>query len=499
MASLFTFACMIEPHRSYGKIHRELYEFWQNGGLRSDTLVLLPRDHQKSHCAAVLAVWWITLDPAETIVYMCANATLSLRQLYDIQTIMLSERYKRLWPSMVNERESDREKWSASAIIVDHPLRKAAGLRDPSFSAESLQSNSVGFHCTKLICDDLVNVKNSESESEREKVKRQYSFLASIETTGSQQTVVGTIYHPDDLHCEMMEMEEEIVDPESGVVTGTRKLFDVMIKNVETQGKFLWPRDKGPNGKFYGFDHEQLARKRAKYKLNMVQFWCQYYNDPNAVGNENFSKDKFTYYDPDHLHFENGVWWLRTRYEKLKLNCYAAMDFAFSLNKRADYTALVVIGMDYRGRVFVFLIDSFKTDKMQNYYDAAQSAYKTWRFNRLLLEVTGAQKVVATSIKDKFHQDGIDIKIDFFNPQDNKEDRMASVLDHRYENQEVFHYLSPETRLLERQVISPKPKHDDIKDALANAISISKAPMRPMNEDDGVYHLATHPKYGGLA
>ncbi len=50
--------------------------------------------------------------------------------------------------------------------------------------------------------------------------------------------------------------------------------------------------------------------------------------------------------------------------KEIKLNVYAAIDFAFSLRKKADYTALVVIGVDHQGNFYILDIDRFKTDRI---------------------------------------------------------------------------------------------------------------------------------------
>ncbi|MDT1790696.1 hypothetical protein QLF87_23935, partial [Salmonella enterica subsp. enterica serovar Oslo] len=127
---------------------------------------------------------------------------------------------------------------------------------------------------------------------------------------------------------------------------------------VETDGIFIWPRMIRPtDNKSYGFDPQVLSRIKAEYS-DQTQFYAQYYNDPNDPGSERISRDKFQYYDLRHLKKEGGVWYFKDK----RLNIYAAVDFAFSLSKAADYTAIVVIGMDSDGDIYVLDIDRFKSD-----------------------------------------------------------------------------------------------------------------------------------------
>ena len=53
---------------------------------------------------------------------------------------------------------------------------------------------------------------------------------------------------------------------------------------VETNGEFLWPRERGPNGRWYGFDQETWV-KRSLNTLTRIHFRAQYYNDPHDVDN----------------------------------------------------------------------------------------------------------------------------------------------------------------------------------------------------------------------
>ena len=108
-ADLWTFAQVVEPHRVWGEIHEKLFKWWQHKA-GENSLVLLPRDHQKSHCMAVLTSWLITRDPAISIIYVSATSTLAEKQLYDIKNIMLSKPYRRFWPDMINLDEGKRER-----------------------------------------------------------------------------------------------------------------------------------------------------------------------------------------------------------------------------------------------------------------------------------------------------------------------------------------------------------------------------------------------------
>lgn len=189
---LLVFARLVNPHREYGAIHDELFHWLTREEARDNQLVLLPRDHQKSHCIAVRVAWEITRNPETTILYVSATSTLAEKQLYAIKNILSSPTYTRYWPEMIHPDEGKREQWTANSISVDHPKRKAEGVRDSTILAAGLTTTITGQHCNIAVLDDVVVPGNAYTKDGRDKVASVYSQLASIETTDAKEWVVGT-------------------------------------------------------------------------------------------------------------------------------------------------------------------------------------------------------------------------------------------------------------------------------------------------------------------
>ena len=493
---LYSFARLVNPHRVYGEVHKELFDWWTRASAKDNQLCLLPRDHQKSHCAAVRCAWDLTRDPTETVLYVSATSDLAEKQLYAIKQILTSEVYRRYWPEMVHLEEGNRERWNTNEIIVDHPLRKKEGVRDPSIKAAGITTNITGFHASRVYLDDLVVPGNAYTEDGRSKVAALYSQLASIETTGAKEIVVGTRYHPRDLYQTLIEMEEEVFD-QNGEFSHTDRVYEVFQRVVEQEGVFLWPREMRSDGKLFGFDLKELARKKAKY-VDTTQFYAQYYNDPNDPTSNRISRDKFQYFDPKFLVNDRGSWFFKDR----KLNVVAAMDFAFSLNKKADYTAIVVVGIDAENRIYVLDIDRFKTDKIKSYYDALLDLHMKWGFRKIRCEVSVAQKVLVKELKDSYIiPNGLMLSIDEHNPTrhlGSKEERIAATLEPKYDNMQVWHQKNGMCSLLEEELILARPPHDDIKDALTAAIDIAVAPTRNANRTRRG-NVVFDSRFGGVA
>lgn len=491
------FAHIVNPNRMYGEIHQDVFKWWQKC-LETEvdnTLLLMPRDHQKSHQAAVKAAWLITRDPTTTILYVSATAELALKQLRAIKNILLSDVYQRYWPEMIDPEEGRREKWTEQEICVDHPLRKEEGIRDSTILACGITKTITGLHVNHVFLDDIVVPGNAYTEEGRRKVRDLYSQLASIETTGSTETVVGTRYHPSDIYTNLMDMKEPVFD-DSGEIIDERDVYTYRVHVVEIDGKFLWPRAARPDGKKFGFDFRELARKKAKY-LDRVQFYAQYYQEPNDPDSHRLSADKFQYYDRKHVKEIGGKFF----FKKSPLNVYASIDFAFSLSKGADYTAIVVVGVDPEGFIYILDIDRFKTDKINDYFTRIVDLHEQWQFRKLRAEVTVAQKTISNELKDRIRQEGMRLSIEENRPsrhEGSKEERIAAVLEPRYENMTIRHFRGGHTPSLEEELLLARPPHDDIKDALAAVVEIAKAPKKARERDDSP-KIIYNARFGGIA
>lgn len=494
--SLEAFIRLVAPHMVLGAVHLELIQWWGREAAKDNQLVLLPRGHLKSKLIAYRAAWWITKHPETTICYLSATADLAEKQLYQIKQILESPIYRRYWPEMINPDEGKREKWAVAEIAIDHPKRKLEGVRDPTCKAVGVTSNFTGFHADVVILDDMVVPKNAYTEEGREKVAAAYSQLASIENPGAVEWVVGTRYHPKDIYDTMLNMKAEIFDGAGELVEET-EIYEVFQREVEENGEFLWPRTTRQDGKKFGFDQNILAQIKGKY-VDKTQFFAQYYNNPNSAENARISSERFQYYERGLLVNKEGDWYIKDR----RLSIYAAIDFAFSLSKKADSTSLVVVGVDYLGNFYVLEVDRFKTIKIVDYFNHIVKAQQKWGFRKLRAEINVAQATIVEELKSSYLKpNGIPLSIDEFRPnrhQGDKEERIAAVLEPKYDNLQMWHYKGGNCQLLEEELVMAHPPHDDIKDSLANAVNIAIIPKQRFQDNSTTSNILTHPRFGGV-
>lgn len=498
---LETFIRLVAPNEVIGSCHRDVLRWWTRPDAKSHQLLLFPRDHGKSRHIAYRVAWELTKDPTLRVLYISATANLAEKQLSFIKGILTSNIYSFYWPDHVGKEEGRRSKWTNTEIELDHPKRREENVRDPSVFTAGLTTSITGMHCDIAVLDDVVVQENAYTEEGRKKVRSQYSLLSSIEAANAKEWVVGTRYHPKDLYNDMLAMREDRYDP-SGEKISEDPIYEVYERAVEDigdgTGQFLWPRQQRKDGKWYGFDVAILAKKRGQY-LDRMQFRAQYYNDPSDPDSQPIKDSSFQYYDTRFLKLEAGHW----KFKGKRLNLVAAIDFAYSLRKLADFTAIVIVGVDEDGLLYILDICRFKTDSISEYFKEILRLHNKWGFRKLKAETSVAQAAIVKSLKnDYFYPNGLNISVEEIKPnrhQGNKEERLEAILAPKYENLQVFHYRGGNTQVLEEELTQRNPAHDDIKDALANAVDgIVKPPRQSMVSGYVPTQTFTaHPRFGG--
>ena len=503
MSDLFFFAKLVNPGYLYGDVHKEIFKWMQeynlfgkNDELSSNKLIMLPRAHLKSHMVATWAAWVITRHPEVTMLYVSATAELAETQLYAIQNIIGSTVYQRYFPEYVNPQEGNREKWSVKKMSIDHPIRKKEGIRDATVATAGLTTNTTGWHADIIVADDLVVPENAYTEDGRDGVRRKSSQFTSIRNAGGFTMACGTRYHPSDIYSTWKEQTYDQYNDE-GEVVERKPVWDIKEYVVEQDGVFIWPKSVRSDGKAFGFDLQVLARIRAEYS-DRVQFYAQYYNNPNDPSSDRIGRDKFQYYDRKFLKQRDGYWYFKNK----KLNVYAAIDFAFSLSKKSDYTAIVVVGIDDEGFIYVLDIDRFKSDKISEYFKHIAELHSKWEFKKLRAEVTVAQAVIVRDLKDKMREEGLRLSVEEYRPtrkEGSKEERIASALEHRYDNMSIWHFKGGYIDVLEEELVLSRPAHDDVKDALACVVEIAIKPKRSNSREEYTNVIQFNQKFGGVS
>lgn len=469
--SLYDYIKTVAPYAVMGQVHKDFCDFLQhNPDNASYLLGLLPRGHRKSFIIGMYCCWMIMKNPAITILYYSSTTDLAEKQLRSIKQTLEAKIHQKLWPDLINPVEGNREKWSSSEICVDSPIRAKEGIRDSTVATAGLTTTTTGSHADLIVLDDLVE-PNNNNPTGRRLVEERYSQMQSILNAGGKIVAVGTRYDPKDLYDHLLNTYEEQYDHDGNLI-GKKKSWSVFQREVEKDGEFLWPRSKRSDGKAFGYNMQELARIKGSY-IDKSQFYAQYYNDPNRVGASKYNASNFIYYEKEKLQEANGKWSIAGK----RMNLFAAIDFAYSLSDSADSSCIAVVGITADKLYYVIELDRFKTDRIQDYFDHVSRLHSKYHFRKLRGEATVAQSVIVKYLKDKLASSGMSLAIDEYKPIKDKDERMNAVLRPLYEDNKVFHYKGGNCELLEAELLAAKPEHDDIKNAVADAIEIAVPPF----------------------
>ena len=490
----YTYIKVVASHIQLGHCHEDLARFFQKEGTHK--LVIYPRAHLKSTVLALFAAWLIAKNPAITILNASATATLAEAQLYSIKNILDSKIHRRLFPELLGDiKEGEREKWTQTAINVEHPHRKKLGIRDNTVYTAGAGKNIVGLHFDYLMLDDIIapdTVLDPFTVIGRDKADRWVSLAASVLNPGGGIIGVGTRYHPQDLYGTLKNMTLSIFDDDGNIVD-EEHVYQTIEEVVEVDGDFLWPRKMSKDGKSFGFDDMVLHKIKTQY-IDTSQFYAQYYNDPTDPDNKLIDPDNFQYYDKTQLSSIGRRWYLN----ETELDIYAGLDIAASMEKRADFTALVIVGVDSKGFRYILDIVRKKTDKISVMSDMVFNAFVKWRFRKLRIETNATQGLIANQIEADLRSRNAIFTYDKQISRTKKRPRIMSILEPLYNSKSIYHYRGGQTELLEDELVSTRSPHDDIADALAMTCEIIPLRVKRRGNKDKKSNVIIHPKWGGV-
>jgi predicted phage terminase large subunit-like protein len=309
--------------------------------------------------------------------------------------------------------------------------------------------------------DEIVSIKeDGEEEVFDIEVEKTGNFIANGVVSSN------TRWHDDDLYGEIIEktksnQEYQVFHRQAinGAVIGRKEGGGYIISG----GEVLWPAK-------YSLRHlSELLEDKGLYEWH-----CQYQNSPTDDENAVFHRSWFKEYDPTDL---KGRTLLK----------FTAIDPAISLKERADYTAIVTIGVDIFNKIYVLEVKrGHWTEKQMA--DELFFTNEKFRPVEIAIETVAFQKTLQNFIVDETRRKGRKpLPLTEVAPEsgESKEKRIRS-LQPRYMRGDVLHsktvaYID----YLEDELLRfPKGKNDDIIDSLAYAVSISRPPRKQNYGED---------------
>jgi predicted phage terminase large subunit-like protein len=201
---------------------------------------------------------------------------------------------------------------------------------------------------------------------------------------------------------------------------------------------------------------------------------CQYQNvavdDENAV----FHKTWFHEYAPTDI---------RDR----KMTRFTAIDPAISLKERADFTAIVTIGVDVLGKIYVLEVKRghYTEDQMVDELFTTNEIYHPLS---ICIETVAFQKTLQHYIMKEIKRRGHSLPLNEVMPEsDESKEKRIRLLQPMYMRSDIFHSKAvANIEYLEDELLRfPKGKNDDVADAMAYAVRASFPPrMKEKSENN---------------
>lgn len=420
-----------------GEFHRQMCNFITDRRTRKK-LLLIPRNHLKTKLITVgYSTFRIAEDPKVRILIYSATWQMAVDIVSQIQrNISQNERFVDLFGNM----QIGSKEWSQDRIRV-----KENDKREPTVTAAGIDNNVVGGHYELIIFDDVVVRDNIGTAEQIQKVLRRYNDSLDLLEPGGQIVVIGTRWHDSDLYG-------WILDKQNGVLPSYDSLImRAYTGDIETGIDFnpLWP------GKF---NHKDL--KERLISEGWGQFSAQYLNDPVPEADATFKRTWFQYFDDVDLR------------GKL-LTKFMAIDPAISEAKGADYTAMVVVGLDQWGYIYILDIvrEHFSPNDIINQIFHLKDK---WQLADIALETVAYQKTLAYTLRDQMRLKNKYFHITELKPNNRSKDERIKALQPLYENGKIIHNQNLKNNyFLEDELTRfPHAKHDDVIDALSYTLDI---------------------------
>ncbi len=404
---------------------------WYHGSKKKIRLLLVPRNSFKTTFITIGGTLQRIAKDRNTRILL-ANATIenSQRFLTEIKEhLRKNENYRLLY----GETYDPSLKWNENEITV---TGRTVNLKEATVTTTGVGGNLVSQHYDTIYCDDLVNLENSATKYQSDKVidwwKRSFSLL----DPDGEMIVVGTIWSHYDLYAYIIEKLKNVAD--------------IYVHSVYNKDGSLYFPER--------FSEEKLAELK---ELHGSYIYSSFYLlNPQDEDIALIKKSQIKYY------------------EQAPKNIFLFMvsDPAVSQEVGSDYSAILVCSIDVDDNWYVL--------KM------VREKLTTWEFIEHLFSLNKVFKPLSLSVETISQAQGL---LDVIHAEENKRkeylplveiksrppisktQRIRSILQPRFEQGKIF--IKQDMVELEHEILKfPHAKHDDAIDCLSDLAEIGFSP-----------------------
>jgi phage terminase large subunit-like protein len=364
--------------------------------------------------------------------------------------------------------------WSSNVITV--AKRTKGALREATIETTSVGIDSTGAHFDLIICDDIVNDKNTITVENRDLV---FSFMKKLLmqlNPGGALIILGTRWHVDDAYGRI------IKEDEARSRDGLEPRFKYFIRSC-------WD---GPNGLFFPekLDHQFLENQR--FDQGPRVFAANYENKPVADEDRVFDMDTINIM-PFELYKVNNSNIIRlSTGEQYPVSVTMAWDPAgINPNRKSDYHGITIVGTDFADRWWVLLAAQWKTRTATEILDRICSQIAYYTPDKIIIESVGGYVLWIPQLQRALREKGLSVVIDEDNTGGQNKSTRIQMLEPRCSSGRM--YLLPHQKALIEQLTNFSSAnelvHEDILDSLAKHEGRTKTAGQRIPEKIDVFEV----------
>ena len=308
-----------------------------------------------------------------------------------------------------------------------------------------------GFRPDIVIIDDIENDENVLSEDYRKKTWEWFwkAVMNTVKPTG-QVLVAGTILHP-------LSFISTLLEDEHLNESWTKNKFRALVTDLAGNEHSVWPEQ---------YPTTWLVSKRD---MNPTAFEQEYMNNPVPDSLRPFHDEDIQYYD----RLPKGLSYTTT------------MDPAIATNSKNDYTAIVTVGTDEHGNMYIAEVTKKRMLPDESIKELFSHVIQ-WQPHTVGIETTGFQKMLKTAFeleakKRHLYPNIVELSWDKSKLGKKKEYRIQA-LQPLYKRRMIHHARNMKDLRIEL-LSFPAGQHDDTLDALAYHLDILE-PSKASNDRD---------------
>ncbi len=432
--SIYARECL--GHIDMNQEHDDLCKFLQFGG--NFLLVLMPRYSFKS-CIVTqgFSTHALLIDPDTRILIYSDSSTKAEGFLTGIKNHYEGKATRSKYRDVFGDWVGDQ--WNNSQITVKPRENYSV---EPSVDTAGIETSKVGMHYDIIIFDDIVSDLNITTKAQMDKVYDCYKKALALLKPGGKVVVVGTRWHFGDAYGRMIDSGK----------------FKVFKRKAEDNGIYPFA-NVGLNAQFL---------EDQKKEMGSFVWSCLYQNEPVDDEQAMFKHKDFSFYKD---------------IDVKDLFITATLDPA---GEGEDFTAFTVVGMDEKRDIYLLDVVNAHLKPNEIVAETIRLSYK-WKYSILGVETNFFRGMLEKEIRLATEAERTNPSFKLFSLVEiqakkgaPKEVRIQALQPYhergaiKFPGTKVEDLTKNFYELAYQMIQFPKSQHDDILDALAYQLQISR-------------------------